>query len=65
MMKKFKVVVTNGWDKRSYNKGSCAFKHEHIVRATSKRALVTRLKNAEIINGREQVHIEEVPNEIK
>ena len=35
-------------------------KHEHIVEATSKRALVNRLKDMEIINGREDVHIEEI-----
>ena len=37
-------------------------KHEHIVKAGNLKALVRRLKDMEIINGREDVHIEEIRN---
>jgi len=54
-MKKFKVVVLSGGGKNS----SC-FKHEHTVEAGNKKVLIRRLEDIGIINGREQVHIEEL-----
>ncbi len=55
-MKKFKVIVIGTGIRK--NEGN--FKHEHIVEASSEKALVKRLKDMEIINGRESVHIREI-----
>lgn len=56
IMKTFKVTVVGV----GILKGEGNFKHEHIVKATSKKALENRLIDMEIINGREHVRIEEL-----
>ncbi len=58
-MKKFKVIVMDGG-----GKDSGYFKHEHIVRAANKKVLERKLKDMEIINGREYVRIEEVGKQL-
>jgi len=49
-MKTFKVTV---WTMNGYT-------HEHKVKAGNKNALERRLRDMEIINGREYVQIEEI-----
>ena len=56
----FKVCVRGGGGK---NNGEVW--HDHIVEAKSEKVLIQRLKDAEIINGRESVHIEILKKEGK
>ena len=60
-LKIFKVTVSAGGGKNNAN----FLYHAHTVKAGNKAALERRLKNMEIINGREHVQIEEIGKVVK